>query len=147
MDATQAPAVTAADLEGAVERALWELDAVRVASQRPVIRVRADGSVELSGPVRSRIIADQILEIARTVPGVGRVINRLVSDPELEITVARALQMDGRTAHLPAGAVAVRSTFGVVTLIGRISSPADREAIRAAAAAVPGVVEINDRLT
>ncbi len=145
--ATDAAPMVALDLQEEVARALWELDLVRTAGDRVRVRVAAEGRVELSGPVRSRVTRDQVLEKVRSVPGVVEVIDRMVADPEVELVVAAALQGDARTSSLPAGSVLVRSLFGAVTLTGHLPAGADREAVVQVAAGVPGVQQVDDRLT
>ena len=60
----------AVDLSDQVERALWNIDSVRTA-RRPIrTQVRPDGRVTLLGPIRSRFVRDQILELVGAIPGV-----------------------------------------------------------------------------
>jgi osmotically-inducible protein OsmY len=126
---------------------LWEIDALRTAGRWPTIKVEPGGRVELSGPVRSRLIRDQLRETVAAVPGVGEVIDRMVADPELEVAAAAALQKDPRTSSLPPGSVLVRSGYGAVTLTGQLPEGADRRALLEVVRAVPGVRQVYDRLT
>ena len=137
----------AIDLAGQVDRALWNLDAVRTA-RRPIrTQVGSDGRVTLLGPVRSRLVRDQILDLVGAIPGVLEVIDRMVADPELELRVAEALSHDPRTRSIPPGSVQVHSLNGAVTLTGQLPPGSDRAAVLQAARSVPGVVQVHDRLT
>jgi len=138
---------TVVDLAGEVNRALWNLDAVRTAYRPIRIQVRPDGRVTLLGPVRSRFVRDLILNVVAEIPGVVEVIDRMVADPELEVRVAEAVSTDSRTLSLPPGSVQVHCLYGAVTLTGQLPPGSDREAVLRVVGAVPGVVQVNDRLT
>ena len=135
------------DLAEEVERALRDFDPVRTAHHPIRVRVQTDGRVILQGPVRSRLVRDQILEIVRSVPGVVEGIDRMVPDAELEVAVAEALDRDPRTSSLPPGGVQTHALFGAITLSGHLPAGSDRGAVRQVAAAVPGVRQVHDRLT
>jgi len=137
----------AIDLAGQVDRALWNIDAVRTA-RRPIrTEVRPDGRVTLLGPVRSRFVRDQILGLVGAIPGVVEVIDRMVADPELEVRVAEALGHDPHTLSIPPGSIQVHCLNGAVTLTGQLPPGSDRAAVLQAAWVVPGVVQVHDRLT
>jgi osmotically-inducible protein OsmY len=103
--------------------------------------------VTLLGPVRSRFVRDQILDIVGAIPGVVEVIDLMVADPELEVRVAEALSLDPRTLSIPPGSVQVHCLNGVATLTGQLPPGSDRAAVLQAARAVPGVVQVHVRLT
>ena len=138
---------TVVDLAGQVHRALWNLDAVRTAHRPIRIQVRPDGRVTLLGPVRSRFVRDLILNVVAEIPGVVEVIDRMVADPELEVRVAEALSTDPRTLSLPPGSVQVHGLYGAVTLTGQLPPGSDQAAVLRVVGAVPGVDQVNDRLT
>jgi osmotically-inducible protein OsmY len=140
-------AVSAADLEAAAWRALWEFDAVRLAHRPPNVSAGSDGVVVVSGPVRSRTIPNQVREILSAVPGVRAVEDHLLPDPDLEVRIAEALRRDPRTAQLPPGAIVTRVTYGTATLLGKLRSGKDRDAVLAVAGAVADVLQVDDRLT
>jgi hypothetical protein len=56
-----------------------------------------NGTVTLSGRVRSQAIKTTAEELARKVRGVSAVENRLVADTDVEVAVAQALAADVRT--------------------------------------------------
>ncbi len=113
---------------------LWE-------SRCPLEVYVRDGTVELAGIVRTATMKRIAEGIALGVPGVNRVVNRLLTDTELEMNVARRLASDERTrqwSHL----VRVRSSRGHVWLKTRDElSPEAREAILKVARETPGVQE------
>jgi hypothetical protein len=135
------------DLTAEVERVLWDFDALRTADRPILVRVGRDGKVSLRGPVRSRFVRDQILELVRAIPGVVEVVDHMVADPELEVRVADALALAPRTASLPPGSVQVHCRYGVVILTGQLPPGTDRAAVLQVAKGVPGVVQVDDRLT
>jgi len=106
-----------------------------------------DGTVELAGVVRTTAMKRVAENIALGVPGVSRVENRLLTDTELEMSVARRLASDEkarRWSHL----VRVRSSRGHVWLKVRDELPPEaREALLEAARGTPGVrgVELDFR--
>jgi osmotically-inducible protein OsmY len=130
------------DLQTAVDEALWHYTPVRGALWELRAVVAPDGEVEIRGHVRASIIKDGVIAALRTVPGVLRIVDRLVADPELELAVARAL---AEIPNLPPGAIAVRSHLGKVSLLGRLPDEALRKQVLDVAAAVPGVRGVDDR--
>ncbi|MEX0787315.1 MAG: BON domain-containing protein [Anaerolineales bacterium] len=135
------------DLTAEVERVLWDFDALRTADRPIRVQVGSDGRVILRGPARSRFVRDQILELVRAVPGVAEVIDHIIADPELEVRVAEALALAPRTASLTPGSVLVHCRYGAVILTGQLPPGTDREAVVQVARGVPGVVQVDDRLT
>jgi osmotically-inducible protein OsmY len=132
------------DLQRAVERALWKFGQIRPNLPSLNIAASEDGSVEIVGPVRSSLTKEGILQVARRVPGVTGVVDRLMSDPELEIAVAEALVADSNTKDLR---ISVHSHMGSVTLVGEGVSDEARAAADRVAEEVPGVQEVISRLS
>jgi osmotically-inducible protein OsmY len=124
-------------------RVLWEHVPFR--DTRPPIALRVEqGVVHLTGRVRSRplkVLATYLLE---QVPGVQRVQNDLIADPDLEIAVAEALEQDPELAPL---CIRVYARHGVVRLEGHVpSADLERRAVERASQ-VPGVAELRSELT
>lgn len=130
------------DLQTAVDEALWHYTPVRGALWELRAVVAPEGEVEIRGHVRASTIKDGVIGALRAVPGVLRIVDRLIADPELEMAVARAL---AEIKQLQPGTIAVRSHLGKVSLLGRLSDEALRKQVRDAAAAVHGVRGIDDR--
>jgi osmotically-inducible protein OsmY len=134
------------DLATAVEGRLWRYDPLRQTGSLVAVRT-ADGGVTLEGNVRSDTIKAVATRLARTVPGVRAVDNRLVSDSEVEIGVAVVLAMDPEV-ELYTDRVTVKSLLGEVYLGGQAVAPELATAERARdlaaerAAAVPGVRQV-----
>lgn len=143
MTVAEAQAGTVEDLQSAVERALWEYDLVRPALPELSVRAQADGSVEVTGHVRTSVIRDGVLETLRRVPGVMQVVDRLYSDQELEIAVASALS---EIDKLSPGMITVHGHLGDVTLLGRLPNESLRDAVLGVAKSVVGVDQVIDRL-
>lgn len=133
-------------LATAVEGALWRYDPIRQTNTR--IDVSADdGVVHLDGNVRSAIIKSIATRLALDVPGVVRVVNRLVADPEIERDVAMRMALDPEI-EVTTDKVTVTAQSGSVVLGGRLfaATQAEADALRdrigAMAATVPGVREV-----
>jgi osmotically-inducible protein OsmY len=142
---TDAPTVTVEDLESLVETALWNYYPVRDSLSDLRVDVTPDGRVAVSGPVRSGLIKDGVLETLRWVPGVTGIVDGMVADSELEIEVAVALARDPRLEGLPPGAIAIHSHLGEVTLLGRLRDDSMREIATEVASQVSGVQRVYDR--
>jgi len=142
---TDAPVMTVEDLAPAVETALWNYAPIRESFYDLRVKVSPDGRVEVSGPVRSGLIKDGVLETLRWVPGVTGIVDGMVADSELEIEVAVALARDPRLEGLPPGAIAVRSHLGEVTLLGHLIDDSMRGTAVEVASQVIGVKKIDDR--
>jgi osmotically-inducible protein OsmY len=102
-----------------------------------------DGVVILDGHVTSRLRAAQIEAVVLTVPGVLGVENRLVSDDELTIALARELRGNARTRDHLIRAAAHR---GVITLEGRTPDAKTAETAAQIAASMPGVLRVVNRM-
>src|SRR5438270_687991 len=77
----------------------------------------------------------------------GRVLEvrtRILTDPELEAAVARALAQDARTRG---EAIRVRAVLGRIELLGQVSSAGVASAADRIAATVPGVPAVRTYLT
>jgi len=135
-----------ANLQAQVEATLWDYEPLRTLGGRWSAHALADGSIELSGVVRTRLIKDSMLAIVRDLPGAVHIVDRLIADPDLETAVARAIAMNPGTRGMQPGVVTVRSYHGRITLLGRLPAGAPRQAVLDVARAVPGVVEILDQL-
>jgi len=143
---TKTDAQNLADLQARVEATLWDHEPLRTLGGRWSAHTLADGTIELAGVVRTRLIKDSMLVKVRALPGAAHVVDRLLADPDLEIAVAHALAMDPRTRGMRPGVATVRSYHGRITLLGRLPAGAPRQAVLDVARAVPGVVEILDQL-
>ena len=139
------PTTAVEDLMSAIETALREYAPVRESLLGLRINVSPDGRVAVSGPVRSGLIKDGVLEKLSRVPGVTRIVDEIVSDTELEIAVAVALFGDPRLKELPPGAIAVHSHLGQVTLVGQLEEDSIRRIAVEVAGQVGGVQGIHDR--
>ncbi len=137
---------TLENLEAVLEETLWRYEPTRTAAHPIQYRVRPDRIVELRGSVRSQLIKDTVKGIVREIPGVEGVENHIVSDPEVEIAVAQRLATDPQLKTIPPGAIQIRSHYGAVTLLGRLTGGIPREAVIEAVRSVPGVRHILDRL-
>ncbi|HEY8476951.1 MAG TPA: BON domain-containing protein [Chloroflexota bacterium] len=125
-----------------VRRALEENEPLR-GTRAPILVTMRDDVVVLRGRVRTRSLKSIAASIAARVPGVGRVENELVADPDVEQDVAVALSRDPVTRE---HRVLVSSYYGVVHLSGDV--PDDEVAQRAAtvAAGVPTVARVVSHL-
>ncbi|MCX7895335.1 MAG: BON domain-containing protein [Thermoanaerobaculum sp.] len=168
--AGQALDQAAAQVGKTLENALLEVK-VRVAllehlkqdALRVGVKVSAS-TVLLEGVVRTRASQALAEEVARSVPGVERVVNRLRVEEvpsgspvaravgRVEQEVADALLEAKIKAHLlevmglAAFQVEVEATDGVVSLSGRVQESEQRRLAEKTAQAVPGVVEVHNLL-
>jgi len=137
--------LTVEDLESAVETALWNYSPIRESLSDLQVKVSSDGRVDVSGPVRSGLKKDGVLEALRWVPGVTGIVDGMVADNELEIQVALALARDPRLSSLSPGAIAVHSHLGRVTLVGRLKDEALGGVAVEVTSQVSGVKSVDDR--
>jgi len=142
----ETPTPTVEDLVSTIEAALREYAPVRESLSDLQIKVSLDGRVVISGPVRSGVIKDGVLETLSWVPGVTEIVDGVVSDTELEIAVAVAISVDPRLKALSPSAIAIHSHLGQVTLVGHLADDAIRAVAAEVAGRVPGVLRIHDRM-
>jgi len=133
----------------AVHDALRRYDPIR-SSDSPIHVASSDGSVTLTGLVRSRPMKVMAEVLARRVPGVTGVENQLFTDTDIETAIAQELAMNERLCQA-GGAIRVKSILGTVYLSGDVAAQSGEEAeeLKDLAAGVaentPGVIRvIND---
>lgn len=131
-------------LEAQVREAFWKYDPLRMFDDALGITAR-DGTVLLSGPVRSRSARENAGQLAAKVKGVSGLTNNLVVDSDVEVLVAQALGADPRTQSLFPG-VLVGAVFGVVYLKGQAPSAEVKNAATEIARQVPGVAAVSNDL-
>lgn len=130
-------------LASAVEGAIWRNGPIRQSNARLNVGTD-DGVVTLTGNVRSNVMKSIAGRLAATVPGVGRVVNALVTDTDIESRAAVALAMDP-DVEVFTDRVNLFSILGTVEVGGVVAAPglAAAEALRARVEAVvrgvPGV--------
>lgn len=124
--------------------AVLERDNVVRETDVPVTISVVDGVVTLRGLMRSRMMHERVLYLAARVPGVKKVVDEMVSDPEIETLIARLVAAD---PELRPRQLSIASYMGQVTLYGELESEAQREKALAIAASVQGVQKVIDHLT
>ncbi len=125
-----------------VEEALQRDELLRVLGLP--VRVEVEGGiVSVRGHVHNRALAERAEELARSVPGVLGVENRLVVDLELLQQVSAALVANPKVRHLP---VHVRVREGIVELRGSVPTLEDAREVERTVAAIPGVRAVRNRL-
>jgi len=131
------------ELERDVEEALQRDELLRVMGL--LIRVEVeDGVVRLRGHVHNRALSARAEEIARSVPGVLGVENRLLVDLELLQRVSGALLGNPKVRSLP---IHVRVRDGIVELTGSVPTLEDAREVERTVAALPEVRGVSNRLT
>jgi osmotically-inducible protein OsmY len=119
-----------------VDQALRDDELVRRLDYQSIAVTVAAGEVLLHGHATTPVSRARAERAARGVRGALRVTNRIVTDGEIELAVAAALERDERTrGHR----LFVHVQRGVVSVSGEVSSPETRAAVEAAAGSVPGV--------
>jgi osmotically-inducible protein OsmY len=120
-----------------VRSRLMDDDPIRAVALRHTTVDVLDGVVTMRGRVPSRSMADRMVEIAGSAPGVARVVDELVADDALALAVAQAI---GRTPSTRGSRLQIRADRGRVLVGGVFPSwNVHEEAVRIAAA-VEGVV-------
>lgn len=109
----------------AVQEALQRYDPIR-ASDSPIHVASSDGVVTLTGVVRSRTMKTMAEALARRVPGVTNVRNELLTDTDIETTIALELAMNDQLRR--AGNIHVKSILGTVYLSGDVEAETVEEA-------------------
>lgn len=133
-------------LATAVEGALWRFDPIRQTNSRIAVTVDA-GIAYLDGNIRGAMMKSVATRLAASVPGIDSVVNRLVSDAEIERAVAMALAFDPELA-ITTDKVSVASRDGRVELGGRVfalaqaDADASRERIEMLARGMLGVKDV-----
>jgi len=104
-----------------------------------------EGVVSIRGNVLTDTIRDAVMYTAARVPGVKKVIDRVISDTEIEMTMAGKLAAEpvikASWINLTAS-----SYLGIVTLSGKVDSDAAKEAAGRIAGEMPGVSEVINAL-
>ena len=114
------------NLATTVEGALWRFDPIR--QTRTSIAVsESEGVVTLDGNIRGEMMKAIAARIANGVPGVRRVVNRLIADSEVERDISMRLAMDP-DVNITTDKVSVRSMLGQVALGGRVFGETQAEA-------------------
>lgn len=129
---------------------LWEAvhEALLLAEPTTVSDIKInveDGVVVLEGVVRTEVAKRLAPTVVATIPGVKRVISRLVSDTEIQVQVASAIMSDPRFRR--ATPIRVESFLGTVRLLGRVPSAEHRVLAEQVARQVPGVKAVINELT
>lgn len=138
------------DRAAAVEGAIWAFDPIRQSNARLAV-TEHEGVVTLAGNVRSSPMKAIAGRLAFTVPGVQRVINAIVADPEIEAQAALAIAT-APDLELFTDRMALRSFLGDVTMEGLVAAPelaeaeARRARVEALVAELPGVHRVDNRL-
>jgi osmotically-inducible protein OsmY len=133
-------------IRAAILDPLWRSTPLR-RTYAPVDVSVHDGIVTLTGMVGSAIMKHIIVDEVSRLPGVRTVqADELYDDTSLQLAVARTLGSSPASRMTRDDQVYIHVHHGRVALTGRVSSPAKREAIEEAAAAVPGVRSVVDRL-
>jgi hypothetical protein len=138
-------------LATAVEGALWRFAPIRQSLTLLDVQAAGDGTVRLGGNIRSDAMKAIAARIARGVPGVLAVEDRLVSDSALESDLALAIANDPE-AGLYTDPLTISAILGMVYLGGIIAREdlAEAERLRdrivEVARATPGVTEIVDNV-
>jgi osmotically-inducible protein OsmY len=128
----------------AVRDALGSYTPIRILGESVEIDAR-DGTVVLSGVVRSHASRETAGQIVSLIRGVKAVENKLVVDAEVELAVAQALAADPRTQVAFPG-ILVGVVFGVVDLKGQVASAEIKTAANQVASKVSGVRSVSNEL-
>jgi osmotically-inducible protein OsmY len=115
---------------------IWQVAVIRSTDMHSLSITVQDGVAVLDGHMSGTFNRLRVENIARSVPGVVAVCNRVVVDGELEMGIAQALAHDARTSPylLPVG-----SDHGWVRVGGTVDSREVQAAAEAVAARVPSV--------
>lgn len=114
------------ELVQAIHRALYQYDPIR-SSDSPIQVTSADGVVTLTGIVRSRTMKSMAETLTRRVRGVADVRNQLLTDTDIETTIALEIAMHERLREA-GGAIRVKSILGAVYLAGDVAAETVEEA-------------------
>lgn len=133
-------------LERVIEDRLFGYAPLRTTGILVRYEVKSGGVVRLTGPVPTRVIADEVIALVQAIPGVQRVESAIMPDPDLELIVAGEVAEDVRTQSIQPGHVFMRSHNGALTLFGRLSEPGARDDLVAVASSVEGVRSVIDKM-
>ncbi|MFQ5854230.1 MAG: BON domain-containing protein [Anaerolineae bacterium] len=114
------------ELIQAVRRALQRYDPIR-ALDSPIDVTSLACVVTLTGVVRSRTMKTMAGTLSRRVPGVTDVRNQLLTDTDIETTLALELALNERLRQA-GGVVRVKSILGTVYLTGDVTAESVEEA-------------------
>ena len=132
------------DLYEAVHDAINDLNIVRESDV--VIHVNVlNGEAELKGVVLSRIMRRAVLQAAASVPRIKRVIDNLMTDPDIEVVIGQALAQE-KSLWAADNEISVMSYRGNVTLSGKVPTGDAMQKATEIAAKIPGVVNVINRL-
>ncbi|HYN89931.1 MAG TPA: BON domain-containing protein, partial [Ardenticatenaceae bacterium] len=128
----------------AVERAILSFDPIRTGETDIQVEVE-NGLVALSGYVRTSMMKNVASQLASRVLDGRQLRNDLISDDDLEIAVAGAIEVvsDSYLAPVP---IQVRALRGHCVLRGTVPSEGAKEEIERLAYRVPGVLEVANSL-
>jgi osmotically-inducible protein OsmY len=107
-------------LQMEIEGRIAKLEPLRTLDNHLRISVGSDGAIQVSGPVRSHLIKQIVLQSIEGTPGVHSIEDDVIADPDLELDVAQALTSDDRTGEIPLGHIFIHSRSGVVSLAGKL---------------------------
>ncbi len=119
-----------------VDQALRDDEVIRQLDYQSIAVTVGAGVVLLHGHATTPVSAQRAERAARSVRGVLKVTNQIVTDGEIQLAVAQALAPDARTrGHR----LFVQVRRGVVRVSGEVGSAAVRMAVEAVAGSVPQV--------
>jgi hypothetical protein len=131
-------------LRDAVERAILSYAPIRTSDTQINIDVRG-AEVTLNGYVRTDVMRSVATQLARGVQSGLHIRNYLLSDSDLEIAVAQAIDLKLGSYVVPMMPI-VRVIRGHCFLRGPVPSDKAKEIIAQIAAKVPGIVRVDNSL-
>lgn len=131
-------------LRDAVERAILSYAPIRTSETQINIDVKG-AEVTLNGYVRTDVMRSVATQLARGVQSGLHVRNQLLSDSDLEIAVAQAIDLKLGSYIVPMMPI-VRVIMGHCFLRGPVPSDKAKEMIAQTAAKVPGIVRVDNSL-
>jgi osmotically-inducible protein OsmY len=130
-------------IQEGVEQAIARSHAIPADESREIEVSVRNGRIVITGNVRTKQAKDMLTAATSTVPGVSGSSIEVVDDVSLEFDIARALHNAGIARD---AGIHPRSALGDVTLFGFVrSAESAAEGVRAAAR-VPGVRSVHDRM-
>ncbi|NIM93594.1 MAG: BON domain-containing protein [Anaerolineales bacterium] len=140
------PTAKEEDLQIIVQDRLRQFEPLRTLGGQLSVDILPEGKVEVAGIVQTKLIREEALALVNQTPGVTDVLSNVLTDPEIEVSVAEVLATDDRTKSIKPGMISVRSHLGSVTLLGQIPAETDRETVVRVVGSVSGVRTIVDEL-